>query len=325
MANSTQGVGAASAAPIPAIPEGATLAEIDRAEEFVFAAIDGVQTPDEAEQLLRQVTAAEQAIRLARIGAEREQRWGGFRLRAERRYGELLGPPTDKGGRRTVSGTNSSDRFAQHQARKVAAVPQDKFDAYIEQAAKPSRTGLLRAAPTTARGRTRAKTITPPDAYDRLRKRAKDVRSLPSDQRPRWTETDVELVDTVLTHLLKRRPKYSGKRLRELASKRGNGNKLADVQYRMMQLTSILESIDIADYELTDPEEVGEFHDDLVELQVWTERSVAYASAKLDDAALERKIRKLRDPSGRPAAEQRTANALADKLERRRRESRLAS
>jgi len=160
---------------------------------------------------------------------------------------------------------------------------------------------------------------------DRLRKRAKDVRSLPSDQRPRWTETDVELVDTVLTHLLKRRPKYSGKRLRELASKRGNGNKLADVQYRMMQLTSILESIDIADYELTDPEEVGEFHDDLVELQVWTERSVAYASAKLDDAALERKIRKLRDPSGRPAAEQRTANALADKLERRRRESRLAS
>src|SRR6516165_10639019 len=103
MANSTQGAGAASAAPIPAIPEGATLAEIDRAEEFVFAAIDGVQTPDEAEQLLRQVTAAEQAIRLARIGAEREQRWGGFRLRAERRYGELLGPPTDKGGRRTVS------------------------------------------------------------------------------------------------------------------------------------------------------------------------------------------------------------------------------
>jgi hypothetical protein len=49
------------------------------------------------------------------------------------------------------------------------------------------------------------------------------------------------------------------------------------------------------------------------------------ASIRLDDAALERKITKLRSMNGRTEAEQEIAAALADKLESRRRESRLAS
>jgi hypothetical protein len=330
--SSTTTEGAASAAPSIVIPKGAELSQIDRMEEAAYEAIDNVQDPDAAAALLDQVTVAEHAVRLAKVSEQREQRWRGLRLRAERRYGELLGPKqpgkrTDKG---PLSGTKRSgaEHFAQHQARKVAAVPADVFETYVTENSKPNRTGLLRA--TTAavtRAKKKGKEIPPSDAYDALRQRSKDVRSLPSDQRPRWTERDVDLVDTVLTHLLKRRPKYSGKRLRELASKRAAGSapRLADLQYRMMQLTSILESVDITDYDLADPDVVSEFHDDLVELKLWMDTSIALASARLDDAVLERKIAKLRDGTGRTTAEQQTAAALASKLERRRRESRLAS
>jgi len=324
--------GAASAAPSIVIPKGAGLGQIDRMEAAAYEAIDNVQDPDTASALLDQVTVAEHAVRLAKVSEEREQRWRGLRLRAERRYGELLGSAQRGGDRKSdqVRGTNlkGAERFAQHQARKVADVPADVFESYVTENPKPNRTGLLRATTATApRPKKKTKEITPSDAYDGLRQRAKDVRSLPSDQRPRWTERDVDLVDTVLTHLLKRRPKYSGKRLRELGPKRGVGPqpRLADLQYRMMQLTSILESVDVADYDLADPDEVSEFHDDLVELQLWMDRSIALASARLDDATLERKIAKLRDGTGRTSAEQQTAATLAAKLERRRRENRLAS
>ena len=145
-------------------------------------------------------------------------------------------------------------------------------------------------------------------------------------------EADVAAIRIELRELrneMKRRdqnplPRAAGKRLRELAPKRGAGA-LVDLQYRMMQLTSILESVDVAAFDLSDADEVAEFHNDLIELQLWMDRSISLASARLDDAALERKIRKLRDSAGRTEAEQRNAAALAEKLERRRRESGLVS
>ena len=331
MARSKGGTGAASAAPI-AISKNAGLAEIDRAEQAAYAAIDAVQDPDAAEDLLCQVKVAEHAIRIAKVSADREQRWAGLRLRAERRYGELLGPPMSRRETGGVTGRNTSgaDRAAQSRARKVAAVPEVEFEAYLADTPKPTHAGLVRdrktkaAAPTQQNGKPN---VSPAEAADRLRQRVRYVQDANASARPRWTLEDVQHLDLVMKHLLKRRPKYAGKRLRELAPKRGVGPKprLADLQYRMMQLTQILESVDVADYDLSDPEEVEEFHDDLVELQLWMERSISLASARLDDAALERKIRKLRDTSGRPEPEQQTARALADKLERRRRESRLNS
>lgn len=323
--------GAASAAPV-VIPEGATLAQIERMEREAFDAIENVQDPDEAEALLRQVTIAEQAVRIAKVSAEREQRWSGLKLRAERKYGELLGPkqPGKRTDRQPVSAADRSssgaDREAQSQARKVAAVPQEDFDAYISEATKPTRAGLLRDKQPASKRRTKRKSSTaPPDAVDLLRRRIRQVRDLDGRDRPRWTLEDTDNVELVLKHLLKRRPKYSGKRLRELASKRGNGSQLADLQYRMMQLTSMLESVDVATIELADAEEASEFHDDLVELQLWMERSIAFASMRLSDAKLEYKISKLRDPTGRTDAERQTAARLADKLERRRRELYLTS
>ncbi len=319
---SSSNEGAASAAPSLVLPDGASVAEIDRMEQAAVDAIEHVQDPDEAERLLREVTAAEHVIQLARVSAEREQRWAGLRLRAERRYGELLGPAD-----RTKAKSDRLSDFeyqAQSKARRVAAVPAGAFDAYLVDNAKPTRSGLLRAtspAPTPRRSKT---TTSPPDALDALRRRVKQVRRTDARVRPRWTLEDADSVELVLDNLLKRRPKYAGKRLRDLAAKRRNGGSdLVDLQYRVMQLTSILESVDVGSYDLGDPEEVGELHDDLVELQLWMDRSIALASARLDDAAFEAKIARMRDPSGRGEFERQTANALADKLERRRYDHRL--
>ena len=318
--SSTNGIGAASAAPI-AIPEGATPALVDRMAQAAADAIEDVDNAEAAEALLDQVTVAEHAIRLAKISAEHEARWAGLRLRAERRYGELLGPATTGGQRKGhVSGANveGTERLAQHQARKVAAVPAADFEAYVAGNPRPTRSGLLRSTAPRPSPRKRKTDTSPAEALDRLRARIKQVRELDARVRPRWTLEDAEHVELVARHLLKRRPKYSGRRLRELATKRRNGHELAALQYRMMQLTSILESVDVADYDLADPEAVSEFHDDLVELQFWMDRSISLASSRLDDVKLLEKLRIMRDPTGRTEAERRTANAIAAKIERRR-------
>lgn len=326
MTTSNDGTGAASAAPSLVISENATLAEVDRAEQVARDLIDDVQDPAVAEELLRKVTSAAEVARLMKVGADREQRWRGLRLRAERRYGELLGP-AHTGGQREghVSATNvdGGQRFAQHQARKVAAVPESDFEAYLADSPKPTRTGLLRKTATGARRRKRGNEVPPAEATERLRQRAREVRSLPSDQRPRWTERDVDIVEAVLANPVKPRAKYSGKRLRELAAKRRNGHELAKLQYRIVELVGILESVDVADYNLSDADDVSQFHDDLFALYAWMDRAISLASARLDDERLEQKIRKLRAPDGRTDAERRTAAMLADRLERRRRESQL--
>jgi hypothetical protein len=71
---------------------GATLAQADAWEVDALAAIDAVDDPDAAEELLARIKLAEQADQARRLGAERAQRWGRVKLLGERRYGELLGP-----------------------------------------------------------------------------------------------------------------------------------------------------------------------------------------------------------------------------------------
>lgn len=112
-------------------------------------AVENVETPEEADRLLRMITAYQAAVKLAQIGRVHEQRWAGVRLRAERKMGELLGPATTGGQREGhVSGTNveGAERVMQHQARKLAAVPEDVFTSYVETAEEPTRAGLLREA-----------------------------------------------------------------------------------------------------------------------------------------------------------------------------------
>jgi phage N-6-adenine-methyltransferase len=125
-----------------------TTAEVRCAGEAApFAAIEAVDDPEAAEELLARIKLAAQAIRLSKLGADREKRWGRVRLLGERRYGELLGPaePTGRGSKTSVSDTNA-ERQARHQARQVADVPEDVFTEYVQEEERPSRAGLLKMA-----------------------------------------------------------------------------------------------------------------------------------------------------------------------------------
>lgn len=136
---------------LPVQREGADVTEADLWETEALEALDKVDTPEAAEDLLRKVKFAHQAIRLSKLGAEREQRWGRIRLMAERRYGELLGPA--KPGRPEQENVTSShvstpaERKAAERAREVAEAAEtdpQAFEEYLDTDPAPTRAGLLR-------------------------------------------------------------------------------------------------------------------------------------------------------------------------------------
>lgn len=129
-------------------------AEVARIEEVAdraiaaIDAIDRVDTVEDADVLLRQITAYQAAVKLARIGAEHEREWATVRFRAERKMGELLGA-AENHGPATVNashGSTDAERQQRRLARKLAAVPEDTFAKYLETAEEPTRAGLLREA-----------------------------------------------------------------------------------------------------------------------------------------------------------------------------------
>jgi len=116
--------------------------------------------------------------------------------------------------------------------------------------------------------------------------------------------------------------KRAGKRLREIQMARRSGLKgLIDVQYRIVEMTSLLESINVgAEAAIEDglvPGVVATVLDDLLELQIWMDHTLSQCGAYLDHAHKLGKIRQLREETaGRTEAEVATARRLADKLER---------
>lgn len=127
-----------------------TAAEAEAQALAAVEAVEHVDTPEDAEALLRKITAYQQAVRLAKIGHEQERRWASIRLQAERKMGELLGPAEHGGDRRSESSSSleleQAEKHARTFARKVAAIPEDAFTAYLETAEEPTRAGLLRKA-----------------------------------------------------------------------------------------------------------------------------------------------------------------------------------
>lgn len=136
--------------------------EVQAAESHAFAlgaldAIAGVKTPEEAESLLARVKIAAEAARVMHLGKALSREWRGIEIKAERKWGELLGEADRRSnaasGRDGVSAANSkpsgADRVAQHAARKVAAVPEPVFEEYVETTDTPTKAGLLRAAAET--------------------------------------------------------------------------------------------------------------------------------------------------------------------------------
>ena len=139
---------------------------------------------------------------------------------------------------------------------------------------------------------------------------------------PHWTEEDVEHVEVVLEGA-KKRAQYAGKRLRENSALRKKlGRKsVADLQFRILQMTATLESSDVGDYDLAgeDAYLVNELYDDLVELQFWMDHTLAVTRAHMDDRHELEVIRRLReDHKGRTPAEIATARTIADRLEAKR-------
>lgn len=122
----------------------------DQWEADALTAIGEVTTPEAAESLLAQVKFAEQAVRLAELGRDRYRRWGVVRLRAERRWGELLGDAEPGGHNVRLSDRQSdSDYKARQRARQLAAALPEIFEDYITSADEPTRAGLLRKAAST--------------------------------------------------------------------------------------------------------------------------------------------------------------------------------
>lgn len=138
------------------------LTTVQASEALALEALDAiaqVHTPEDADLLLRKITAYAEAVRLAKLGREQEVRWGEVKLRAEAKMGELL-PVTRSDstalrrrgadGRlttpeRTLSGQEHNQREV---ARKVAAVPEGVREEYFAEAREnqsvPTRAGLVR-------------------------------------------------------------------------------------------------------------------------------------------------------------------------------------
>lgn len=147
------------------LAEGLTPEKADQLALQAEEMIASVATPEEAEKVLKGVRVAEGAVRLVELSGAYERRWSGLKLRAEARWGELLGDPEGQGhtGRgHSVSGAHAisaAERTARKEARRLAEVKEkhpQAFEDYIKTADRPSRAGLLRSF--TERPRPRRKT-----------------------------------------------------------------------------------------------------------------------------------------------------------------------
>ena len=232
-------------------------------------------------------------------------------------------------------------------------MPEPDFKAYVENDAKPK--GLLRKAGPAKESRPESEPRDPlwedEDVLAWVAKRMKAGRTrdemiAESDAgRHAWpaegrhlTRTSADCARAIIRDRErrgdappKRRPNRSGRRIREIREIRkvGKGSDLVDIQYQIVKMTSLLESIDVESYMLdaegTAAETLTDLVDDLTELQEWMERSTRSVFARLKDADKIAKIRKLRDTNGRTPEEIETAHRLADRLQRQLDQLRLAS
>jgi hypothetical protein len=130
----------------------AALALRDEAE-LALAAVDN---PEDAKELLLKVQLVEEAERLAQVADERLADFIRLRLRAKRRWGELLGVPEqarDEKGRVTGSHMAPAERKRRQRARELAGIPEPVFAAHLEQGEsdKLSEASLFRMVNTLRR------------------------------------------------------------------------------------------------------------------------------------------------------------------------------
>ena len=151
-----EGRASGPASSVPARIEDRDITSGEAANRLEIAALDeiaSVQDPDIAIRLLENARVVERVVRVKKLGEDRVRRWSAVVLRAERRYGELLGPAQPGGdGSNQHKKSNPSregvaskiEENARRQARKVATVPEEQFEDYVSTNTSPSRAGLLR-------------------------------------------------------------------------------------------------------------------------------------------------------------------------------------
>jgi phage N-6-adenine-methyltransferase len=143
-------------------------------------ALAEVNTPEDADELWRKVQAVEEAARLARLADLTVASLGRVRLRAKRRWGELLGPAATPGGdTRSDHVTDGNEepaspaeRVSEHRARKLAAVPEATFMAALAEddidKAPTEASVLRRAAGAVHNSSATDEWATPQDLFDKL-------------------------------------------------------------------------------------------------------------------------------------------------------------
>lgn len=172
---------------IAVIPPEQTLAAQDVVGllEQAEHALELVRDQDDAEQLWRSLSAIDAAARLARVHGDVQLRAGRLRLRAERRWGELLGP-AEHGGDTTASKgrLDARDYVARQTARKVADVDADLFDSYLAGVRDPEalrRIRLIRLQREREATRRREAQVTEVEQAGEVETRHGDMRSALDD------------------------------------------------------------------------------------------------------------------------------------------------
>ena len=325
-------------------PRRITTAEMADAYEIqALTAIESIEDPDEAERLLGLVTLAAEAVRIQKLGEDRERRWGAVRLRAERRYGELLGPAkvgAPEGNKHNAKNyvasghiVSQTDRDTRKYARRVAAVPEEKFEGYVNTNKKPTRNGLLlesqpkpvntqitdgQLEEIITRNLTRPEIMREFNVGEHAAQLARTKATAIAAERARVANQPKPPTG---------RPKNwngdsNAKRLREIQTGKSQRSylDLEKFQYRIAQMCTILEDYDLPnEFDATDVNlwAISAIYDDLISLQTWLDRAIMAANGWLTDHTIHEKIAKLRDTTGRSPEEAAAFLRVADMLEKK--------
>lgn len=149
-------------------------------------AIDAVTTASEAEDVWRRISAIDDAARVMRASADVQAAWARTKLRAERRYGELLGPAEQgrPSGNVTVSHVSTdANRKTRERVRLVASVPEEAFVRFLSRKDPDqlTRAKLLRAGREVEAERRRAEPVAPVARIGGVEVRHGDLRAVLDD------------------------------------------------------------------------------------------------------------------------------------------------
>jgi hypothetical protein len=327
-------------------------------ETDLLAAIEFVTDADEAERLMQEAT------RQVRESKNDTNGWRAAELRAERKWGELLGPAEQgppKGSRNAaknnVSGEHvisQAERNDRKWARKVAAVPLEVFEAYMTEmkGKAPSRAGLLRivrqaSAEQAINALKEAGNGKTPSIRSVARElKLDDDRTLRKDWDALHKLGRVPAKPVTKEETAAAQPKAApppknwndisnAARQREVKRRmkeRGEYNGIFDlmaVSLAISKACAAMEGIEPEDYNFSDEDHLWRIEamiDDLITMGTWQKRQLSALQSRISDRKVLEKIGKLRNMARITTfpEEARSFEQTADQLERNR-ELKLAS